>query len=321
MENNSQGRKWNLTINNPDKFDLDHKKIKEIIERFSLRYYCMGDEKATTGTVHTHIFMLSEAPIRFSTIKNRFPIAHIERAYGTAIENRDYVKKDGKWATSNKAETSISGTFEEWGDLPSEREEKAPTMTRLIEDIKSGKSISEILNENPNLAFKIKDIEILRQTLLAEKYANEIRNIEVSYIFGASGTGKTRGIFEQFPMQDICRITNYRGNSGINFDAYHAHDVLVFEEFHSQISIADMLNYLDIYPLMLPARYNDRVACFTKVFLTSNIPLDEQYKSIQLTQQETWKAFNRRIHNIIEYLPDGTKVIHREKEVNSNESN
>lgn len=37
-------------------------------------------------------------------------------------------------------------------------------------------------------------------------------------------------------------------------------NTLVFEEFHSQIPIGDMHNYLDIYPLMLPARYNDKVA-------------------------------------------------------------
>ncbi len=73
-----------------------------------------------------------------------------------------------------------------------------------------------------------------------------------------------------------------------------------------------MLNYLDIYPLTLPARYTDRTACYTKVYLTSNVPLDEQYRDIQRYQWETWKAFLRRITNTIEYLPDGSTVIHKE---------
>ena len=34
-----------------------------------------------------------------------------------------------------------------------------------------------------------------------------------------------------------------------------------------------MLNYLDIYPLYLPARYTDRVACYHHVYITSNAPL------------------------------------------------
>ena len=101
------------------------------------------------------------------------------------------------------------------------------------------------------------------------------------------------------------------GKNGVRFDAYHCQDVLVLEEFHSQIPISAMLNYLDIYPLTLPARYTDRIACYTKVYITSNIPLEEQYRDIQRYQMETWRAFLRRVQNVIEYLPDGSTVQHK----------
>ena len=55
------------------------------------------DEIATTGTKHMHIFIYSKSPIRFSTLKNRFPVAHIDKANGSVIENRDYLRKEGKW--------------------------------------------------------------------------------------------------------------------------------------------------------------------------------------------------------------------------------
>lgn len=306
MATNSQSRKWLLVINHAKAVGLDHEAIKDNLVKFAPQYYCLADEIATTGTEHTHIFILSESPIRFSTIKNRFPLAHIEKAYGSAQENRDYVRKEGKWADTEKAETSVPGTFEEWGYLPSEREEKAPMMAQLIQDIETGKSTTEIIMENPKLAFRIKDIDILRQTLLAEKYSKEMRQLEVTYLYGTTGVGKTYGIFQRFPAEEICRITNYRGSNGVNFDAYRCQDVLVFEEYDSQIPIEEMLNYLDVYPLMLPARYNDRVACYTKVFFTSNLPLTQQYRGVQDDKPETWRAFNRRIHNIVEYLPDGT---------------
>lgn len=306
MATNSQSRKWLLVINHAKAVGLDHEAIKDNLVKFAPQYYCLADEIATTGTEHTHIFILSESPIRFSTIKNRFPLAHIEKAYGSAQENRDYIRKEGKWADTEKAETSVPGTFEEWGYLPSEREEKAPMMAQLIQDIETGKSTTEIIMENPKLAFRIKDIDILRQTLLAEKYSKEMRQLEVTYLYGTTGVGKTYGIFQRFPAEEICRITNYRGSNGVNFDAYRCQDVLVFEEYDSQIPIEEMLNYLDVYPLMLPARYNDRVACYTKVFFTSNLPLTQQYRGVQDDKPETWRAFNRRIHNIVEYLPDGT---------------
>ena len=311
MANNSQGRKWNITINNPKSVGLNHDALKEILAKFSPKYFCMSDEIATTGTEHTHIFMLSDSPIRFSTVKNRFPLAHIEKAYGSAVENREYIRKEGKWADTDKVETVVPGTFEEWGHLPTENEEKAPMMAQLVKDIEAGISTSEIIINNPSLAFRVKDIDILRQKLLAEKFAKEMRELEVSYLYGASGVGKTYGIFQRYPAESICRITNYRGGNGVNFDAYSCQDVLVFEEFAGQIPIEDMLCYLDIYPLMLPARYNDRVACYSKVFLTSNIPLAQQYQGVQKNRPETWRAFTRRIHNIIEYLPDGTTLVHK----------
>lgn len=91
--------------------------------------------------------------------------------------------------------------------------------------------------------------------------------------------------------------------------------MLVFEEFRSQVPISSMLNYLDIYPLMLPARYNDRVACYTTVYITSNVSLEEQYTDVQLSQKETWQAFLRRISTVTEYRKDGIiqEVLHDTK--------
>ena len=311
MENNTQSRKWALVINNPLEAGLDHAAIREILYRFSPAYFCMADEIATTGTYHTHIFLFSPSPMRFSTVKNRFSTAHIEKAYGSAKANRAYILKEGHWADTDKAETSVSGTFEEWGDLPAEKEEEAPEMFKLIQDLRAGKSVMEIIEDNPKLAFRIPEIETLRQAILEEKYSAENRALEVTYLYGASGTGKTRGIFEKHDRKSICRITDYGGRNGVRFDAYHCQDVLVLEEFHSQIPISAMLNYLDIYPLTLPARYTDRIACYTKVYITSNIPLEEQYRDIQRYQMETWRAFLRRVQNVIEYLRDGSTVQHK----------
>lgn len=311
MGYNAQARKWLMVINNPAEAGLDHAAITEIVLKFHPTYFCMADEIATTGTFHTHIFFCTRSPVRFSTIKKRFPTAHIERAYGTPRENKEYISKTGVWADTDKVETSVSGTFEEWGDLPAEKEEEAPEMFKLIQDLRAGKSVMEIIEDNPKLAFRIREIETLRQAILEEKYSAENRALEVTYLYGASGTGKTRGIFEKHDRKSICRITDYGGRNGVRFDAYHCQDVLVLEEFHSQIPISAMLNYLDIYPLTLPARYTDRIACYTKVYITSNIPLEEQYRDIQRYQMETWRAFLRRVQNVIEYLRDGSTVQHK----------
>lgn len=315
MANNSQSRKWMLTINNPAEYGFSHETIIENTKKFMPEYFCLADERATTGTYHTHVFIYSKSPIRFSTLKNRFLVAHIEKAYGSVKENIEYIRKQGKWAyDKEKSETSIEGSFYEWGNIPSEKEEKSPKLYDLIKDINEGKRTAEIIEDKPNYALKAREVETLRQMFVTEKKGSEFRFLEVVYLYGSSGTGKTRSIYEKFPIREICRITSYRNNR-ILFDAYNGEDVLVFEEFHSSnVPISDMLNYLDIYPLRLPARYNDKVALFTKVYITSNIPLERQYVDIQQKAPEVWKAFLRRITKVVKIKEDGTK---EEKILNS----
>ena len=306
MAANPQSRKWMLTINNPQDCGLDHSGMQRLLSLFCPDYFCLADEIATTGTFHTHIFIYSKSPIRFSTLKNRFPTAHIEKAFGSAKDNRDYIRKEGKWLDDKKAETSVTGSFYEFGLIPSECEERDPKMFKLLQNVKDGLSTTEIIDESPNFAFKSKDIDALREAYRAEQYMSQNRKLTVTYLYGATGTGKTSGIYKKHPASEICRITDYNGKNGVRFDAYHGQDVLVFEEFNSQIPIEAMLNYLDIYPLMLPARYTDRTACFTKVYITSNIPINEQYIDVRHNRFETWKAFIRRIDHVFMYMPDGS---------------
>ena len=319
MRDNAQARKFLITINNPNKLGFSRDKILEELNKLSLDYFCLSDEIASTGTEHTHIFIYSSSPMRFSTIKNRFPMAHIDKAYGSVMQNKEYVSKTGKWEESEKNKTSKEDSFYEWGDIPTEQAEKAPMMVQLIECIKNGDTTAEIINKNPKFSFRVKDIDTLRETLLSEKYMQESRmNLEVHYLYGTTGTGKTRSVFENHNPMDVCRITNYKGEK-VLFDAYHGQPVLVFEEFRSQIPIADMLNYLDVYPLMLPARYSDRVACYTTVYIISNIDIEKQYLDIQRTESKTWDAFLRRITTISEFDENGKREIYR-KEIDNDEA-
>ena len=308
----TQSRKWTLVINNPEEHGFTAERIIELLHLFNPDYFCMAEEIASSGTHHIHIFLYSHSPIRFGTVKNRFPTAHIEPVRGSCGENRNYIRKEGKWANTEKAETCVEGTFLEFGELPTEAQEKAPKMAQVLQDVEDGKSTKEIIKGNPNFAFKGRDIDSLRETLVSDQFRYENREVKVHYLYGDSGTGKTRSIYEAHPAADICRITDYGTKGNIRFDAYHGQPVLVFEEFHSQVPIAAMLNYLDIYPLMLPARYNDRVACYTTVYITSNVPLDQQYPEIQKCKMETWRAFLRRIDTVLEFRRGGMvqEVIH-----------
>ncbi len=136
MATNPQSRKWMLTINNPQVCELDRERIRQILSLFHPSYYCMADEIATTGTYHTHIFLYSTSPIRFNTVKTRFPTAHIEKALGSATQNRDYIQKGGKWEDDNKAETIY--LFGNNSHLPTEAYTPAPTVQGYMRYLRYG---------------------------------------------------------------------------------------------------------------------------------------------------------------------------------------
>lgn len=168
-----------------------------------------------------------------------------------------------------------------------------------MELVASGARNAEILHEFPGTYTKLPHIDAARQTLLEEKFRTQFRMLRVEYLWGKTGVGKTRGIMERHGYDAVYRVTNYAHP----FDGYAGEDVILFDEFRSSLPVTDMLKYLDGYPVMLPARFHDKVACYTKVYLASNIPLDRQYPNVQHEEPETWNAFCRRIHAQFELLP------------------
>lgn len=299
----TQCRKWLITINNPKEKGYDRERIKAILRSFKkVLYWCMSDEIGIKEqTYHTHIFLVSANGIRFTTMKNRFDGAHFDACNGSCINNRDYVFKNGKWSNTEKEDTRVDGTQEEWGEIPLERQGHRNDLDDLYDMIRSGMSNFEIIESSPQYMLNLDKIERCRQVVQEEKYKNVWRDLQTMYIYGQTGAGKTRSIMELYGYDKVFRVTDYEHP----FDGYKGQDVIVFEEFRSSMRIGDMLNYLDGYPVELRCRYANKVACYTKVYLVSNIPLTDQYRDIQDTQSETWNAFLRRIHSVKIYL-DGT---------------
>ncbi len=189
-----QSRKWQLTINNPMAKGLNHDMLKEILLQMkSVVYYCMSDDSH-----HTHIYIYSNSPVRFSTLKNKFPTAHIELAKGTSEQIREYVFKEGKWLNDKKHETNLLETHEEWGEMPVERQGARNDLADLYDMIKQGASDFEILDANPEFFSQIDRMEKVRQTIYQDYYKNQFRKLEVNYVWGDTGTGKTRSVMERY---------------------------------------------------------------------------------------------------------------------------
>lgn len=305
MNQDTRHRKYILTINNPGDV-WTHERIRESLGTLKLAYWCMSDEVGLKEhTPHTHVFFAAQtSAIRFSTVKGLFPTAHIEPAQGSSEENRAYVQKSGKWTNDKKADTTVPDTFEEWGELPIEHQGTRSDLAILYEYIKEGLSNFEIMECNPDYLLSLEKIERARQAIREQQYREIFRQLDTVYIWGPTGTGKTRGVMERYNYVGVYRVTDYSHP----FDAYQGEAVLLLDEYNSNFKIRDLLNYLDGYPLSLPARYSNRVACYTKVYIISNLCLSKQYTDEQCYSPATFAALLRRIGKVIQYTGPGQYV-------------
>ena len=311
MTKDLQARKYTMVVNNPAEKNLSHKKIEEILLGFkSIVYFCMADEiGAAEHTPHTHIYAAFSSAVRFSTMKRAFPTAHIEKALGTSAENRAYIQKSGKWATSSKAETSIEGSFCEYGELPQERAGNRRDLFDLYAQIKSGASDYEILESNASYLRHINLMDKVRQAITKEDVKNRFRDLNVVYIFGDSNSGKTKSVYDLHGYDAVYRVTNYTGRG--SFDGYANQQVLCLDSYASGFPIRDLLTYLDGYPLELPCRYANKWAAYDTVYILSTSPLSDQYRDEQFSDPAVWRAFLRRLTSIVQYLPDNQRAYYK----------
>ena len=302
----TQSFMYQLTINAPIEKEWTHEHILSVFRNNfkTLVYLCMADEQGSQ--FHTHIFVVFASRVRFSMVKRYFPEAHVEKCRGSVSDNVNYVRKTGKWENDiSKQEKKIDGTFEEYGTQPPDSKGKRQDMSELYQMVMDNMTNAEILAQNQDYILQIEKIDKVRTTVLTEKYKDTVRlDLEVIYISGATGTGKTRSVLEENGYSNVYRITDYLHP----FDSYSGQPVIAFDEFRSSLRIKEMLMYCDIYPIELPCRYTNKYACYHKVYIISNWDLEKQYAEIQKEDTETWSAFLRRIHKIKVFMKDS--VIH-----------
>lgn len=286
---------------------MDHETIINLCNELQPLYFCGSDEIGLEeSTPHTHVFIVFEHARAFSTIKKMFPSAHIDVAKGTNQENKEYVFKEGKWLGNAKEDTNLKETHFEVGEIPLNEQGKRNDLSIIHEMINDGYDAMDIVIEYPQFSLQLDKIKQLINGMKEKRYGESKReNLQVIYIWGSTGKGKTSYVMNKYGCKNVCRITDYKHP----FDIYNCQDVLMFEEFREDIAIKDMLKYLDVWPTELPARYGNKTACYTKVYIVSNISILEQYRDIQHNEKETYRALIRRIHAYMEFDEYGNKMV------------
>lgn len=298
----TQSRDYFFDINNPEKHNITWESAIETIKKFKPYYFCISHEIGLEEkTPHFHIYFRCKSPVRFSTWQKRFPTAHKEEIKGTPTQIRDYVLKINTWSNHPKADTTIK-TFED-GEIPIPIKEKHKIdKEKLLADIKSGKTNVELIEENPALVFRIREIDTIRYNILKEQNSKSFRKIRTYFFYGNTATGKSTWVYENFQPQDIFRVYNYH-NLNAMFDGYNGEKILFLDEATDIIPVQLFLVMTDKFPLTsgLSNRYNNIIPNFDTLIVATNINYNDMYCYERFHNPATWKAFDRRWQNIWEF--------------------
>ena len=231
---------------------------KEInFEKDKIKYIIYGREKCpTSNREHYQGFACFIRTCRIPKAKEWLggdSGIHLEPRRGTRDQARDYCRKDGE--------------FIEWGRYDRR------TLTELLRE-----DISIIKEEDPLLYVRYhRGIEKLQN-----RQGDKWRDVNVTVLYGKTGTGKTRKVMEMDNVYKIDPPYSW-------WDGYMGESILLIDDFRiGSIPRGMLLNLLDGYRMRLETKGGHTWALWDKIYITTNF------------DPEMWEdAIRRRINDIV----------------------
>ena len=282
-----RSRAWCITENNPPEGRKEW--LIDNLERLPNVVYSIFslEHQDGEGTPHLQGYIRFKHAVTMSSVKTRLlsKRIHLEVRRGTEFEAASYCWKECE-------------PFVEVGTRPTEdgSEKDSSVWDVILRMLELGSTPRDIMLEYPAAYARYSSgIEKMRMELISNSI-NTWRDVNVTYLWGSTGVGKTRSVLESLDdPSDVYRVTDYRHP----FDNYRGQATIIFEEYRSSISIEKMLIYLDGYICELPCRYANKIANWSEVYVITNIHPNDQYRNVQENHPETFAAWERRINHII----------------------
>jgi len=282
--NNSGGhdptehKSWIFTINNFT--DEDIKKI----ESSKFRYMCWAPEVGEEGTPHMQGFVMWGHGKTRKQITKWLPRAWTmpKSPNSTHQECIQYIQgpyeKDGK-------SKPLNPDFKEFGSRPK------PGARHDLESVYDAimhkrKRIQEVCEEDggwPVFAKYPKSTMILQgwadKKVAIAKYKEGMKPY-VTVLWGDTGSGKTRMVYEKHDAINVFRMVVGDGSKGsVWWDDYCGESVILLDDFRGSWPFEYLLQFLDRYPLRLQTKGGTCWRLCTHIYITSNEHPDSWYKN------------------------------------------
>lgn len=281
--NSGNFRRYTWTIYDPNIFSDPESLVEKLTGDPKVAYAVFQQERCPrTGNHHLQGYLRFKNPNGWRQVQRSLgdQTAHVEVALGSEKQNEDYCSKDdriaGPWIVGNPA-------------APGKRNDLA----HLIEMVQDGRNDFEIASEEPvpyaRYARHIRDYRTAMQN-------PTIQDVEVIVIQGPTDIGKTHQANAIDP--DLYNVVIPPPGGKLWWDGYRGQKTVLFDEFTGadQISITDMLKYLDKWKKMREIKGGFVALTYSRVIICTNHDWISWYPNCSQNQQD---ALRRRLKHVI----------------------
>ncbi len=281
MSKTNKGTKFVFTNFKVTDYNKVYEDFKDLI-----RGIAWGKEICpSTGKPHDQGYIQMYKQCRYTSIQKMFASkCHFEVMHGSIEDNENYCSKEQQF-------TKL-GMFVTRG--------YRSDLHNIKDDLKNGACLYDIMeNYTSDFVRYHSGIEKMK-SLIDKKKSKRWRDVDVTVLVGAAGSGKTSFVSNKHGYENIFNL-NLECDKFM-FDGYDNEDVLLIDDFNGGIKYTQLLRILDGHPLPLNVKGGRRYANFTKIYITSNVKPCFWYQNI-------YDNLKRRLKNCLEVTKGNTEVL------------
>jgi hypothetical protein len=274
---------WFYTLNNYSEGDIQR------LKNLECSYHIFAREVGESGTPHLQGQITFTKSIRFTTVQKLIggpeKKAHVEKVKDLE-QSRNYCLKE----VGSSEDVFINDNRTKRG--------KRTDLESVVERVKKPKaSLKDVVIDGNEVAYIKYHAGIEKLLTLYNQRNTEPRDPsrppQVSWIFGNTGTGKTRLVVER--ERDLWITSgDFKYANG-----YTNQEAVLFDDFRGNfIKFAFMLRLLDRYPITVNIKYGFANWNPKRIYITCSMPPEKCYALFN-EYDEPLEQLSRRIHFII----------------------
>ena len=241
---------------------------------------CLEENKQ--GGLHIHIYVQFNIRTRLNVKKCHG--AHIEMCKGDGVSNINYIKK-------MKMLYNIQNTIEVYGTARNIAAKKFGNKIKLAAELK-GLPFEEVTVSQ----YKTwKEVNFNQSCTKKDYYKPDV---EVTFIWGESGVGKSRKVYEMINDDEPYDRISFDGHFWDGVNTEEIHETCVYDDFRpSDMKPSEFIKFIDYYKNPMNIKYERNWKNhYKRIFITSIFDPHEMYSNVPEETREQWIRRMKIIH-------------------------